>query len=451
MHLATRFTTVLHAFKPIFSNRVWQHAQTLLIGAILAPGKRTVTSILRIMGLSLETHFQNYHRVLNRANWSNLTASRILLDLLINAFAPTGPIILGIDDTIERRKGQKIAAKGIYRDPVRSSHSHFVKTSGLRWLSLMLLVPIPWAARVWALPVMTVLCPSERFNNERGKPHRKLTDWASLLLRTVQRWVPARNLIVVADSAYAVIDWLSSLQHPSAPITVITRLRLDAALYEPAPERQVGQMGRPRAKGIRLPTLATWLADTNTVWHKISVTSWYGEREREIEITSQTAVWYHTGKQVVSIRWILIRDPLGKFKSQALLCTDKTLEPQQILAWFVLRWQLEVTFEEARAHLGVESQRQWSNLAIARSTPVLFGLFSVVTLLADDAWNSTGFEVRQAAWYVKGLPTFSDALAEVRRVLWGGSSFRTSCREHEVLEVPRVWLERLTDALCYAA
>jgi hypothetical protein len=462
--LPTWINTVLSAFTPLFSNRVWQHTQILIIGAILAPGKRTITSVLRIMGLSFETHFQNYHRVLNRAVWSNLKASRILLGLLISAFVPTGPLILGLDDTIERRKGAKIAAKGIYRDPVRSSQSHFVKTSGLRfllvrqhltgysrWLCLMLLVPIPFASRVWALPFMTVLAASERYNTEQGKPHRKLTDWARVMLRTVQRWFPARQLVVVADSAYAVIDWLAGLQKLSVPITVITRLRLDAALYAPMKERKAGQKGRPGVKGMRLPTLAAELENPETVWTRIRVLNWYGQGDRTVEISSQTAVWYHKGIQPVNIRWVLIRDPDGKFKSQALLCTDLTLEPTLILEWFVLRWCVEVTFEESRAHLGVESQRQWSGLAIARTTPVLFGLFSLVVLLGQHRWEQVGFSVRQAAWYEKGLPTFSDALAEVRRELWVGSSFVTCSGGQDVLKVPRVWVERLTDALCYAA
>src|SRR5258707_8856484 len=145
--LPSEFTSIILAFAPLFFNGVWRCAQVLLLGAILAPGKRTVTSALRVMGLSNEPQFQIYHRVLNRAVWSCRRASLILLRLLVAAFVPAGPLVLGLDDTIERRWGPKIAARGIYRDPVRSSDSHFVKASGLRWLSLMLLAPIPWADR----------------------------------------------------------------------------------------------------------------------------------------------------------------------------------------------------------------------------------------------------------------------------------------------------------------
>src|SRR3954462_11417632 len=170
---------VLTPFAPLFSERVWQHAQVLLAGAILAPGKRTVSSALRAMGLDKESRFHRYHRVLSRASWSSREASRVLLGLLVEAFVPDGPLVLGVDETLERRRGKKIVAKGIYRDPVRSSHDHFVKTSGLRWVCLMLLVPIPWASRVWALPFLSPLAPSERYTQEQGKKrHKKMTEWA---------------------------------------------------------------------------------------------------------------------------------------------------------------------------------------------------------------------------------------------------------------------------------
>ena len=140
--------TVLRHFERAFSERVWEWAKILLIGAILAPGKRTVTAALRVMGLSNETQFQNYHRVLNRDTWSSRSLSRLLLRLLVRTFVPLGaPVVIGLDDHIERRRGEQIAAKGIYRDPVASSKSFFVKTSGLRWLSMMLVAPIPWAKR----------------------------------------------------------------------------------------------------------------------------------------------------------------------------------------------------------------------------------------------------------------------------------------------------------------
>ncbi len=196
------FLTVLAAFAPLFSDRVWCHAQFLAVGAMLAPGQRTVTSCLRILGLSHERRFVHFHRVLSRARWSGRAAARVLLGLLVRAFVPRGPVLLGMDDTLERRRGQKIQAKGISRDPVRSSRTHFVKASGLRWVSLMLLAPIPWATRTWALPFLTVLAPSERYAKKHWKRHQPVLSWARQMIRQAQRWLPGRTLVVAADSAF---------------------------------------------------------------------------------------------------------------------------------------------------------------------------------------------------------------------------------------------------------
>jgi hypothetical protein len=442
---------LLAPFAPLFSRRVWCHALVLVAGAILTPGRRTVCAALRVLGLSQTKRWTRYHRVLNRAKWSSLAASRVLLGLLVAAFAPTGPLILGLDETIERRWGAKIAAKGLYRDAVRSSKDYFVKVSGLRWLCLMLLVPIPWAGGVWALPFLTILAPSERHDRARGRRHKKLTDWARQALLLLRRWLPARALVVVADSGYAALALLARCARLPRPIAVVTRLRLDAALYEPAPARRPGQRGRPRKKGRRLPTLAARLADPATTWAAATVANWYGEGPRTVELAAATAVWYHNGLPPVPLRWVLVRDPQGQFDPQALLCTDLAADPAQILAWFVLRWRLEVTFEEARRHLGVESQRQWSDLAILRTTPALFGLFSLVTLWAHPRMQAPGAVVRQAGWYHKTLPTFADALALVRRELWAHTNFCMSAADPDMQEIPRPFLDRLTDALCYAA
>jgi hypothetical protein len=423
--LQTEYITIVGAFTRLFSKRIWENAKILLVGALLSPAERTVTAALRVMGLSSEKHFQNYHRVLNRAVWSSLEASHILLGLVLNAFARSGPVILGLDDTIERRRGAKIKAKGIYRDPVRSSHSHFVKASGLRWLSLMLLAPIPWAKRVWALPFLTVLAPSERYYQGKARRHKKLTQWAQQMVLQARRWLPKRFLVVVADSSFAVIELLWQLRQMKNPVCMITRFRLDAALYEPA-QPTPGAKGRPRKKGPRLPTLQTLAGDKQTHWKRLPVPQWYGEKNRMIEITSNTAVWYHTAHPPLPIRWVLVRDPKRIFKTQALLCTDLSVSAEQIVQWFVRRWQVEVTFHEVRTHLGVETQRQWADLSILRITPALLGLFSMITLLANLHARKQKLPVQQAAWYPKKLPTFSDALALVKETLFMQHYFPTS-------------------------
>jgi DDE superfamily endonuclease len=447
-----RFAPCIVAFSGLFRQRTWRHARALLLGAILAPGVRTVASVLRILGLARERRFCRYHRVLSRAVWSPRAASRILLRLLLRAFVPAGPLVFGVDDTIERRRGKRIRAKGIYRDPVHSSHSHFVKASGLRWLSVMLLAPVPWAGRVWALPVLTALAPSERAEREAGRRHKRLTDWARQLLRQTGRWcgalAPGRRVVMVADMSFAALELLAAL---APAMTCITRLRFDARLFTPAPPRRPGTNGRPRIKGERLPLLATRLSDATTRWQRVTVAGWYGERARDVELATGTAVWHHPGLPILPIRWVLVRDPFARFDPQALLSTDLALSAGEIVGYFVRRWQVEVTFEEARRHLGLETQRQWSDRAIARATPVLLGLFSVVTLLAARLVRDGRLPVRTAAWYAKRAPTFSDALAAVRAHWWRRQRFRISTCEADMIKLPRRVLRRLSEAACYAA
>ena len=354
----------------------------MLVGAILTPGQRTVAAALRVMGRSDQRDYTRYHEVLNRAVWSSREAARVLLVLLLQHLdRGDGPLVFGIDETLERRRGAKIKARAIYRDPVRSSRQQLGKASGLRWISLMWPGHVPWAGRHWALPVLTVLAPSTRYYQQRGRRHKKLTDWALQMVMQLRRWLPQRPLGLVGDNSYAVLDLLHFCQSLREPVTLIARLRLDAALYAPAPARQPGQNGRPPLKGARRPSLKALLDQPQVTWASVAV-AWYDGTTRTVELTSQTAVWYRSGKPPVLIRWVLIRDPQGSFATQALLCTNPSADPTQILEWFVLRWQLEVTFQEVRTHLGVETQRQWSDLAIARTTPVLLGLFSWTALAA---------------------------------------------------------------------
>ncbi len=449
--LPREIVRVLRVFEDVFSERIWDWVQVLVVGAILTPGQRTVAAVLRVLGLSDERQFQNYHRVLSRASWSSREASRRLLGLLVEAFVPIdGPVVVGLDETIERRRGAKIAAKGIYRDPVRSSKSHFVKTSGLRWISMQVLAEIPWAGRIWGLPFLTVLAPSDRYNAARGRRHKTVPAWGRQMIRQLRRWLPDRDLVVVADSTYAVVELLADAAGLARPVTVVTRLRLDAALYDPAPPRTPGTRGRPRIKGERQPTLATRLLDPDTRWETLTV-PWYGGGTASVDVATGIARWYRAGQPLVALRWVLLRDPTGQFEPQALLSTDPTVAPAQIIAWFVARWPVEVTFHELRAHLGVETQRQWSDLAILRTTPALFGLFSLVTLFAHAHLDGQPLPVRQAAWYAKSAPTFSDTLAFVRQRLWPITVFSTSPAPDEVVEIPRALFDRLTDTLAFAA
>jgi hypothetical protein len=269
----------------------------------------------------------------------------------------------------------------------------------------------------------------------------------------LRRWQPEREIVAVADGTYAALELLDRCRRLSNPITFITRLRLDAALYEPAPPRRPGQLGRPRLKGERLPNLSVVAEDSNTIWRAIMVVNWYGRRERIVEVVSERAIWYSTGLPAVPVRWVLIRNPQEEFTTQALLCTDLDAKPEQIISWFVRRWQMEATFQEVRQRLGFETQRHWSEKAIRRSAPALLGLFSLVTLFAHQHMAKDANAVRRTAWYEKTRPTFSDALALVRKELWAQeeATFRGSAQENDTVKVSREFMDRLTDAVCYAA
>jgi len=384
-----------------------------MAGAVLAPGKRTVTAILQMMGRSADPDFQTYHRVLHRAVWSPLTASRLLLRLLVAVFIPRGVVVFGLDDTSERRRGEQIKAQGLYRDPVRSSHPHVVKASGRRWLACVVLAPLSWADRVWARPFLTALGPSERFDVHRGRRHPPLTARAWQRMRLVVRWLPGREIVLVADSSFAALELLDKVAAwPRA--SVMTRLRLDAALPDPPPPRTPRTTGRPRLTGKRRPTLEAVWADERTPWTRLLVEPWYGAGPREGEVATDTAVWYHTGKPPIALRWVLSRDPHERVKPQALLSTNLEHTPAQMLTWFVRRWTIEGTCEEARAHLGMETQRQWHDRAIAR-------------------------------------PTFADAMALVRRQWWDHLHFSMSHQETDLINIPRALFERFIDAVCYPA
>ncbi len=438
----------LSPFQVLFTRPTWRRVLVLVEGTVLTPHRRTISAALRAVGKSGDADFGLYHAVMNRCRWSALAAARILLLILIDRFASSGPVVIGLDDTIERRWGGKIKARGIYRDPVRSSHGHFVKASGLRWLSAMLLVPVPWSGRVWALPFLTVLMASERAAAMRGVGHKTLIDGARQMMLQIARWLPGRPIVIVADSAFSAIDLLAAVR---TRVSVVTRIRLDARLFAPAAPREAGTIGRPRRNGERLPTLAERLLDPQTIWKTLIVHGWYGGTERSVEVTTGVAVWSHPGRPIVPLRWLLVRDPLGLFTPQAFLCTDQDASPDEILSWFVRRWTIEVTFAEVRRHLGVETQRQWSDRAIARTTPVLLGLYALVTVWADDLHRSQALVVRSAKWYRKTNLTFTDAIAAVRRQIWAEAAFRISPEPTDSSKIPRHIYDRLADIACYAA
>jgi len=431
--LPAEIIVVLVPFAQLFSERVWLRAQVLVLGALLVPGKRTVSSCLRVMGLAWEGHFTNYHRVLNRAQWSALQASQILLGLLVRVMVPPGAtIVLGADDTVERRSGRQIKAKGCYRDAVRSSRKHIVKCFGLKWVALMLLVPVPWAQRVWALPFLTGLCWPPKSRHKRR--HKTSVDWVRQMMKQTRRWLPGRFLVLVVDGGFAAVALARACV--ASQVTRVSRLRWDAALYHPPTPPPPGQRGRKPTKGARQRRLKVWAARSDTPWQETTV-DWYRGEPKRLWVFSRTALWHTPGLAPVALRFVLVRDPEEKLSDAAFCCTNLHATPEQILHWVVMRWSVEVTFEEARAHLGLETQRQWADQAIARTTPVLLGLFSLVTVLALRLCPEGRIPLEVSAWYHKREATFADCLAVVRGQIWRARYLVNSAPQADFVQLPR--------------
>jgi hypothetical protein len=444
---------ILNVFAVAFTRPTFDHVITLLAGTLLASGRRTVTAALRAVGLQDDQHFTTYHRVLNRAIWSPLALSQLLLTVLLTTVVTAEePLIVALDDTLERRYGKRVAHKGCYHDAVRSRPGQPMTTTGIRWLCCAALVSLPWSRRNWALPFLTIPAPSPTVSVTLGKTHRTLPDRAASLVRVLRRWVPDRAIILLGDSTFGVVEL--ALACSRAHVTWVARMRMTAALYAPVPPQPKSKPGVKPKKGKRLPTPAQHLANPATRWGKLQV-RWYDGDTKTFDALSQAALWHRDGYDPVPIRWLLLRDPQKKLKPMILGCTDEEASPEQILTWYLGRWAIEVTFEEARMHLGIETQRQWTRRAIERTTPCLLGLFTLVVLLARDLHGTT-IPIRQSAWYAKEEATFIDLLAAVRRDLWRQRVLNRPTPDHTpVLANSRPAsdpaLAALLDAASYAA
>lgn len=440
-------TVVLNSFSQLFTLPTWEHVQVLLMGAILCQGARRVSSILRVMGLSQEKRFEKYHRVLNRAKWNSMAGAKILLGLLVQLLPASLPLLIVVDDTVERRQGKKITSKGYYRDAVRSTEKTIVKCYGLKWVCLMLIVTLPWSKRPWALPFMTILAPSKKYNQSRGRKHKTSIDWTIIAVRAIARWLK-RPWILIGDGGFACIRLAHACIKQNA--TLVSRLRLDAALYEFAPSPAQGQRGRHREKGARFTGLSQLVMDMTQPWREAFL-DWYGGETKKVRLLSGIHLWYSPGEKPLPIRWVLVVDP-DTNEAEAFFSTDMTLPPEQIVHWFVLRWNIEVTFFEMRAHLGMETQRQWSEKAIARTTPSLMALFSLTCLFALEMLKNQSVPILSTAWYnKKGEATFSDILAFVRRQIWAENYFNDSSFDGDYMKIkPEHW-ESLLDQLVRAA
>jgi DDE superfamily endonuclease len=439
--------SVLDAFRPEFRRPTWPRALTLLAGTLLARGRRTVAAALRAAGHGDDPGFRRYHEVLSRAAWSPLRLARRLLGLLVAAFAPAGGLTLVVDETLERRWGRKITKRSHHRDPVASSRGQPVVASGLRWVVAAVVVAVPWARRPWALPFLGQLAPSAKVDARQGRRHKTLAHRARQVAAAARRWLPGVPLTLVGDTSYSVIALGRACARRR--VRLVAPLWWKACLHEPPPPRTPGRRGRPPKVGPALPKLRAVLADPATAWTAAEV-AWPDGTARRLDLVSGVALWNQSGEPALPVRWVLTRDPAGALESRAYFSTQPDDDPAWVVGEFAKRWAIEVTFAESRAHLGVETQRQWSDRAIEREPPCLLGLYSVVALLTRAVAAGSGVPVRVAAWYRKSGATFADGLAAVRRHLWAVEDFCEPEADPRFARILRSDLDRLANAACYA-
>jgi len=447
MFLPAEIILVLAHFAPAFTQPTYQKAIVLVIGTMLAKGRRTVTSALRAMGKEQEAGWSKYHQVLNRAQWSGLKVSQLLLHLIISTFVLADTIVtIAVDETLERRWGPQIRKRGHWRDSLASGRQQNVSASGLRWLVLAVVLNVPWTPYALALPFLSVLLTTPKVSERLGKRHKTVAQRSGKAVAWVRRCLPGRAIHLVGDGAYAVIELGLTCQRHQ--VTLIAPLRLDSRLFELPYRARVKGRGRPAVVGVRLPTLAQVVLFPTTQWQR-SQLLWYGGTTAVVDWVTGSALWYSTGTTPLPIRWVLVRDPTGERPIRAFFSTEQAQAAPAIIGDFVRRWPLEVTFEEARAHLGVETQRQWSDLAIERSTPALFGLFTLVVLFAHALYPDGRLPRTSAAWYPKKHVSFHDLLALVRRRIWLYSFLQTGALSPDPRLITHAQFEHLLSAVCY--
>lgn len=395
----------------------------LFLGTTLCSGGRTICGCLRVLGMHGEKTFANYHHFLSRNKFSMKDASKILIEMIMPL--TESKIILVVDEHLERRRGKKIKAKAIYRDPVASSKSWKVKCQGLKWVVISMVVSFPWSKRPFALPVFCALRLPEDHPKNLKRELRTGTDLACQMLCMIRRWFPDKKIIVLGDGDYARVKLCKICKKLS--MTLIARMRADARLHE-HPNKSLTKRGRVKKLGGRI------IRPEESLWEKVKV-AWYGGQMNELLATSKGCIWLggKTSQHIdLKVVWVKMRSS----DEIILMTTDIEMDLIEIISLYVKRWNIEVTFRECRDYLGVETQRQWSDLAIARSTPFLFGLYSLIVLMGNAIYNNQGIKAETTAWYKKEHLTFSDLLRAVRKEISDVNHIINSILNPEFIDKP---------------
>lgn len=434
---------LLMSFGIAFSEPIFQRAVTLMIGAILTMGRRTVTNMLWTVRSIAPGHFSSYHRVFSRASWSLWPLGRVLASAVL-AWIPEGqPVLVAGDDTVAQHRGPKVYGKAKHRDGVRSSHSMTVWKWGHKWVVLAVVVRLPFTTKRWALPVLCALYRSKEQNKAEGRRHKTPTQLARQLMAVLIHWFPRRKFVFLGDGGFGSHELARFFRRHHRHATLISRLHPDANLYT-TPTRN--RIGRPRVKGRKLPAPRRTAAKRKR--GKRATVNWYGGSKRKVELISDTGQWYKSGQGLVPVRWVHVHDRDGTHRDEYVYSTDPTLCPAQIVSFFTGRWPIETTFQEVRSHLGFETTRQRSEKSVLRAAPCLLGLFSVVCLIYAEHVKRAKVSPHQTPWYVKHEPTFSDALAAVRRLFWEQTVFKQPRLHGGFQKLPPLLRHTLLDIVC---
>jgi hypothetical protein len=417
--LPTPVHTVFAPLAPALTRPTYHRLVLLALAAILTVGGRTVANLLRLLGALAPGHSSAYHRVLSHRRWSFRRLARRYVTAVLARFAPHGPVALAGDDTVTEHPGAKVYGKGCHRDPVRSTKSFTAYRWGHKWVVLALLVPFPFCRRRWALPLMVALYrPAEKEQeqekeNPPRRAHKTPVDLLRQMLRILLHWFPDRTFVCAADGNYAAHELAElAAAHPRR-LTFVSKFYDDANLFEPPPP-YAGQ-GRPRVKGKELPKPAQVVGATSAP--SVQTVAWYGGQRRRVEVVTGSGWWYKSGRPLVAVRWVFVRDRTGTHRDEYFFTTDVTMSPRTVIETYTGRWNIETTFQEMRAYLGLETTRGRVRNTVLRAEPSLLALYTVVVWLYIEL-PARYRRVRVVDWLGKDHVTFSDAITAVRRWLW---------------------------------
>jgi hypothetical protein len=427
-----------------FTGPTYQRASTLLVGAILTTGRRTVANLLRTLRQLAPGHPTDYRRVLSRAPWSGLRLGCALVRFLLDHVVPDGPVALVGDDTVDGHPGKRVYGKARHRDAVRSSHAYTAWRYGHKWVVLAVLVKFPFAARRWALPVLIDLYRTPELDRAEKRPHKTPAQLMCRLLRLVLIRFPGRTFVFTGDSGYGTHEVARFCYRHAARLTLVSKLHPDANLFEPPPP--YAGNGRPRVKGARLPKPRQAAATAPRT--RLTV-AWYGGGTRRVEAATGTGHWYKGGCGLVPVRWVFVKDATGTHRDEYLFTTAPALAAGAVIGCYCGRWSIETTFQEARSALGLESTRGWCKNTVLRAGPCLLGLYTVVALLFRALPESK--RVGAVAWPGKATVTFSDALCAVRRWLWDEAVLPQAGDRMALKKLPEPIRELLLTTLAPAA